>query len=197
VARQAVFLALLLTAQIAHGGPFVVFPDSKELQSPDKRFVIRSIEHTASPGEFSGLFRSLTIEDTVAGTIRGLHNYSGRVAVAWSGNNYIVVTEYLGKRTSRALVFRLDRPLEYIAINKTSLLPHISDELKARMEGNDHVYVEVSRIENGILALKVWGYGNHDPKGFGFGCVYDLDRDRVNCRARANDEPPPTSTTQP
>ena len=197
MARQIVFLAFLLAAQIAQAGPFVVFPDSKELHSPDGRFVIRSVEHAASHGEFSGLFFSLTLEDTVGGTIRGLHNYSGRVAVAWSGSNYIIVTEYMGKRSSRALVFRVDRPLEYIAINKTSLLPHIADELKAHIEGNDHVFVEVSRIENGTLALRVWGYGTRDPKGFGFGCVYGLDQDRVKCRASDRSDKAVPLTKQP
>jgi hypothetical protein len=173
--RIGVLLVLFFAMSTACAEQFVVFPDRKELHSPDGRFVIRSVEHVAGPSEFSGVVRSLSLVDVTTGVSRGLYHYLGRVAVGWSGNNFLIVTDYASKRTSRALVFRMDRPNEYTVIDKPHLAAKASAQLRARLEGNDHVYLEVSKIEVGILTLRVWGYGARDAQGFRFLCAYDLN----------------------
>lgn len=47
-------------------------------------------------------------------------------------------------------------------------------DLRPPLEGNDHVFVEASRLEGDTLFLRVWGYGRRDPKGFRWRCEYRL-----------------------
>jgi len=185
----SLFLALVFACSPAKAEQFAVFPDRQELWSPDAKFVIRSVEHQAARGEFSGLFRSLVMEEAATGSTRNLYNYVGRVGVAWSGNNFVIVTDYASKRTARALIFRLDRPNEYLAIDKPHLLTQLHDERRAQLEHNDHVYLEVSRIDGSALVLRVWGYGAHDPNGFRFQCAYDLNEGNVSCREKIGGSP--------
>ncbi|MGC2194903.1 MAG: hypothetical protein WA628_09510 [Terriglobales bacterium] len=183
--RVGVLLAVLIASSLACAEQFAVFPDHKELRSPDGRFVIRSVDHVARPGEFTGVFRSLVLEDAATGSARGLYNYLGRVGVAWSGSNFVIITDYVSKKTARALVFRIDQPGEYLVIDKPHLAARIPDELRAQLERNDHVYLEVSRIEGTALTIRVWGYGVRDPQGFRFLCTYDLNEGATSCRASA------------
>jgi hypothetical protein len=172
----------LLACSLAVAEQFAVFPDRKELRSPDGKFVIRSVDYAPRPHEFSGLFRSLILENLADGSSRELYHYVSHVGVAWSGNNFIIVTDYVSKKTARALVFRIDRPDEYFVIDKPHLAARIPDPRRAQLERNDHAFVEVSRIEGGALTLRVWGYGAHDPQGFRFQCTYDLGQGATTCR---------------
>lgn len=86
------------------------------------------------------------------------------------------------KRTSRALVFRVERPDEYTVIDKPHLAPQLPQELRRHLDGNDHVFLEVSRIEGEVLTLRVWGYGVRDAQGFRFLCAYDLNQRAASCR---------------
>jgi hypothetical protein len=92
------------------------------------------------------------------------------------------VTDYLSKKTARALVFRIDRPDEYLVLDKSSLAARIPEEHRVQLERNDHAFLEVSRIEGSVLTLRVWGYGGHDPQGFRFQCTYELDQGTTACR---------------
>ena len=148
--RPSVLLVVLLTASLLKAQQFTIFPDRKELRSPDGRFVIRSIDHVAGPSEFSGVFRTLVVENAATGSSRGLYNYVGRVAVAWSGNDFVIATDYVSKRTARALVFPMDPPNESIIIDKPYLAQQIPGDLRAHLDANEHVYVEASRIEAGV-----------------------------------------------
>jgi hypothetical protein len=116
------------------------------------------------------------------GSTRELYHYVSRVGVAWSGNNFIIVTDYVNKKTARALVFRIDRPDEYLVLDKTNLAARIPDERRIQLERNDHAFLEVSRMEGSMLTLRVWGYGAHDPQGFRFQCAYELDQGTTTCR---------------
>ena len=181
--RFSVALLLsVLASQLALAEEFAVFPDRRELRSPDGRFVICSVEHPAPRGEFSGIFRTLILKEISTGTERNLYNYIGRVGVAWSDSNVLIVTDYASKRTARALVFRVDRPNEYVIINKPHLMSQLQEERRVHLERNDHVYLEVSRIEGNSLVLRVWGYGARDPNGFRFQCAYPLDEGELLCR---------------
>jgi hypothetical protein len=108
----------------------------------------------------------------------------GRVAVAWSEDRFLIVTDYASKKTARALVFRVDQPGEMVALNKTTLGLRVPEEFRVHLEGNDHVYVEVSRIEKDTLFLNVWGYGALDAQGFRFVCSMVLSDGAVRCEAR-------------
>lgn len=183
--RVCALLAVLIASSLVCAEQFAVFPDRKELRSPDGRFIIRSVDHVAGPREFSGVFRSLVLEEAATGSSRELYNYLGRVGVAWSGSNFVIVTDYASKKTARALVFRIDQPGEYLIIDKPHLAARIPYELRVQLDRNDHVYLEVSRIDGTVLTLRVWGYGVHDPQGFRFLCSYDLNGGATSCRPSA------------
>jgi hypothetical protein len=175
-------MIVILTCSVVFADQFAVFPDRKELRSPDGKFVIRSVDYAPRLHEFSGLFRSLIVENAADGSARELYHYVSRVGVAWSGNNFIIVTDYVNKKTARALVFRVDRPDEYLVLDKPSLAARIPDDRRVQLERNDHAFLEVSRIEGSVLILRVWGYGAHDPQGFRFQCTYELDQGTTTCR---------------
>jgi len=176
------WMVVVLTCSAVFAEQFAVFPDRKELRSPDGKFVIRSVDYAPRPHEFSGLFRSLILQNTTDGSARELYHYVGRVGVAWSGNNFLIVTDYVSKKTARALVFRIDRPDEYLVLDKPSLAARIPEERRVQLERNDHAFLEVSLIEGSGLTIRVWGYGAHDPQGFRFQCTYELDQGTTACR---------------
>ena len=92
------WLVVVLTCSAVFAEQFAVFPDRKELRSPDGKFVIRSVDYAPRPHEFSGPFRSLILQNTTDGSARELYHYVGRVGVAWSGNNFLIVTDYVKRR---------------------------------------------------------------------------------------------------
>ena len=172
---------LVCVALRAFSEDFALFPDRKELRSPDGKYVIRSIERTPQPGEFVGLFRALIVEEIATHKTRVLCDYLGRAAVAWSENNYIIVTDYVGKRTSRALVFRVDQDAGGFVVDKNDLQRRVSAPFSEQLRGNQHVFVEALKVRAGRLGLRVWGYGTHDPQGFRLFCDLELDTDNATC----------------
>jgi hypothetical protein len=182
----AFIVAFLLAAQVG-AQQFTTFPDRPELRSPDGRFLIRSFDHAAGPSDFSGVFRSLILEELPSGRSWALYSYVGRVAVAWSENRFIIVTDYVNKRTSRALVFAIDSrvdpfTVEQVTLDKVQLARLVPSEQNVHLLANDHVFVEVTRVEGGALILRVWGYGARDPKGFRLACQYDLRAGTAACK---------------
>jgi hypothetical protein len=183
---HAFVFAFLLVAQ-ADAQQFTTFPDRPELRSPDGRFLIRSVDHAAGPSDFSGVFRSLILEERPSGRSWALYNYVGRVAVAWSGNGFVIVTDYVSKRTSRALIFAIDSrvdpfTVDQVTLDKVQLARLVSAEQNVHLLANDHVFVEVTRVGGDALILRVWGYGAHDPKGFRSSCQYDLRAGTAACK---------------
>ena len=166
--------------------PFVLFPKAGELRSPDGRYVVRNAERTAPTTEFVGVARSLWLTDGATHRSRKLCDYLGVAAVAWSGNEYIVMTEYVGKKTSRARVFPVDESGEAFVLDKPSLLRVLPAESRDTLEKSDHVFVEASRVEDGTLSLHVWGYGTHDRNRFRWVCAYELRPGRVTCSESRN-----------
>ena len=171
-----------IACSAASAEQFTLFPDRKELHSPDGRFVIRSIEHAAGAAQLSGVFRTLVIEEIASGNVRKLYNYVGRVAVAWSGNDFIIVNDYVSKKTSRALVFPIDPDREVLALDKVQVASLIPDTQSVHLQQNDHVFVEVSSVEGTALLLRVWGYGRRDVTGFRFVCRYDVAGGTAVCQ---------------
>jgi hypothetical protein len=61
-------MVVVLTCSAVFAKQFAVFPDGKELRSPDGKFVIRSVDYAPRPHEFSGLFHSLILQNTTEGS---------------------------------------------------------------------------------------------------------------------------------
>ena len=165
----------------AHAAPFVVFPKAGRLPSPDGRFAVRNSEREAPLTEFSGAFHSLFLEETASGRTRKLCDYVGVAAVGWAQNDSIIVTQYLSKRTSRALIFAADASREPVVIDQPLLVNLVPVSLRPQLRENDHVFVEASGVEGEMLTLRVWGYGKHDANGFRWRCVYRLVEGGITC----------------
>jgi hypothetical protein len=157
-------------------------PGPQELRSPEGRFLILSVDQGRGKSDFSGVFRTLVLEDVSSGESRKLYDYIGRVVVAWSGNNCIIVTDYASKRTSRARVFATDPSVAPVALNKVQLARLLPEMLSEHLLKNDHVYVEVVRVEGSLLMVRVWGYGALDLNGFRWNCQYELNQTTADCK---------------
>jgi len=173
--------AIVVFRIVAHAAPFVVFPNAGQLPSPDGRFVVRSTEREAPLSEYVGTFHSLFLEETTSGHTRKLCDYVGLAAVAWAKNDFLIVTEYLSKRTSRALIFAADNSRDPVVIDQPGLISLVPVELRPQLRENDHVFVEASRLEGETLTLRVWGYGKRDAKGFRWRCQYSLLESAISC----------------
>lgn len=109
-------------------------------------------------------------------------DYVGVAAAGWSSNNdWLVVTQYVGKRTSRALVFSAAMLEDPLMIDKATLTRLVPAELRPALRENDHIFIEGSRVEEETLYLAVWGYGQHDQNGFRWRCEYALRAGTVSC----------------
>lgn len=175
------FTAVLIFEIVAQAAPFVVFPKAGQLPSPDGRFVVRNIDRKAPLSEYVGTFHSLVLEDTASGLSRELCEYVGVAAVAWAKNDFIIVTQYVSKRTSRALVFVADNSRDPVVIDKALVTNLVPLNLRPQLRENDHVFVEGSRVEGETLTLRVWGYGQHDANGFRWRCEYNLLESGISC----------------
>ncbi len=103
-------------------------------------------------------------------------------AAAWSGNDYVLVTQYVSKKSSRALVFPVKFEEDPIVLDVSTLARVAPAELREALEKNDHAFVEASRFENKVLYVRVWGYGQHDANGFRWRCEYGLREGGISCR---------------
>ena len=178
IAFAVCVLAAMFVAMAA--GPFVVFPKAGELGSPDGRFAVREAGREGSASEFVGTFHSLWLTDRANGCSRKLCDYVGVAAVAWSGD-FILVTQYLSKKTSRAVVFSASDSENTFVIDQPRLIQLVPAELRDTLRENDHVFVEASSLEKEALHLRVWGYGQHDANGFRWRCEYGLKDGAVSC----------------
>jgi hypothetical protein len=174
-------LLCLLASSITTAEQFTTFPDHKELRSPDGSLVIRSVEHPAKPSDFSGVFRTLVMEEVATGRVRKLYDYVGRVAVAWSGNEFIIVTDYVSRRTSRALIFPAAPNRDGLVLDKEHLASLLPEARYVHLRQNDHVFVEAAHVDGRYLTLRVWGYGQKDANGFRWVCRYDLIAGTAAC----------------
>jgi hypothetical protein len=173
------------------GEQFATFPERKELPSPDGQYVIRNVDWNQPAQQFSGMFHSLFLEERATGTSRKLCDCVRRVAVAWSGGNRIILTDYLNPKTSRALVFAFDGNIEPIVIDKVNLQALIPPAQGLHLSRNDHVFVEASSIAGSALLFRVWGYGSQDINGFRMKCSYDLTGYTASCEEVVSESMPP------
>ncbi len=172
---------LLLVGMAAAAGPFAVFPQAGELVSPDRRLIVRNVDAERPAAEFVGTFHSLWLSDIASGRSRKICDYVGMAAVAWSGNDYVVITQYVSKKSSRALVFPARVEEDPIVLDVSLLARTAPDGLREALEKNDHTFVEASRFENKVLYVRVWGYGKRDPSGFRWNCQLETSSGVVAC----------------
>lgn len=171
-----------LVATSIAGGPFKTFPDQQELPSPDGHFVIRSEDPDRLPSEITGTFHTLYMEERDTGRKRKLYDYVRRAAVAWANPEEIIVTDYVATRSARVLIFTVSDPGPIAVIDREHLARQLPSELSDHLRKNDHVYLEVSRLEKQSVVLRAWGYGAFDPGGFGLNCRYNLEDNQASCR---------------
>ncbi len=164
-------------------GPFAMFPNAGRLVSPDGHFEVRDVDRGGSAGEFVGAFHSLWMTEVATGRSRKLCDYIGLAAVAWSDNDFLVLTQYVGKKTSRALVFSATGADEPVLLDASTLIQLVSVELRPTLRENDHAFVEASSVHGQNFYFRVWGYGKHDPNGFRWNCQYSLSEGSVSCAA--------------
>jgi len=88
--------------------------------------------------------------------------------VSCSGSDYIIVADYVNKRTSRAIVFPLAPDRDGLIVDKTQLISLLAEVQYVHLEQNDQVFVEASSVEGRVPKLRVWGYGRRDTSGFRF-----------------------------
>ena len=174
----AAVIAILAVQALA--APFVVFPQAVQLPSPDGRFVVRNADTERPPSAFVGTFHSLWLVETATGRSRKLCDYVGVAAVAWSGNNLLLINQYLSKRTSRAMVFSPSSQ-DPVVLDKPTLITLVAVEQRDTLRGNDRVFIEALRVEGENLVFSVWGYGAHDASGFHWACQYALENGAVTC----------------
>jgi hypothetical protein len=174
------FLAICLALHV-HAAPFSMFPKAGRLLSPDGRFEVRDVAPESSAGELVGASHSLWLTELPTKRSQKLCDYLGLAAVAWSSNDFLVVTQYVGKKTSRAFVFAASSSTEPVLLDAAGLIQMVDVELRPILRENDHVFVEASRIEEETFCFRVWGYGKHDPNGFRWNCRYSLTEGSVSC----------------
>ena len=174
-------LGLCVSAQT---GQFAVFPKAAQLASPNGRLLIRNTDREASQADIDGTFHSLWLVEAATGRSRKLCNYVGVAAVAWSENDSVLVTEYVGKWTSRALVFSANTGTDPVMLDASALTQLVPVDLRPALRGNDHVFIEAVRVQRNDLFLRVWGYGAHDSPGFQWTCKYSLTDATIACQER-------------
>jgi hypothetical protein len=164
--------------------PFSMFPKAGRLASPDGRFEVRDVDLREHGSEFFGIFHSLWLVETANGRSRKLCDYVGLAAVAWSEKDFLIVTQYLSKKTSRALIFATTSTQDPVVLDVPTLIQMVPVELRPALRENDHAFVEASRLEGEIFYFQVWGYGQHERNGFHWNCEYNLGATNLNCEAK-------------
>jgi hypothetical protein len=178
------FPVLLVSVAVhVYAAPFTLFPKAGHLASPDGRFEVRDVDLREPGSQFSGIFHALWLVETANGRSRKLCDYVGLAAVAWSEKDALMVTQYLNKKTSRALVFATTSTQEPVVLDVPTLIQMVPVELRPALRENDHEFVEASRLEGETFYFQVWGYGQHDRNGFHWNCEYGLADGKVSCRA--------------
>jgi len=173
----APIVVLLWTLQ-ALAGPFAVFPKVRELESPGRQFIVFEDQRES---EVSGAFHKLWLKVAATGESRKIQDYIGTAAVSWQDDDHLIITEYLNRRTSRAFLLSVSRPADSIMIDVPMLIRSIPPESRDTLRQNDHVFVEAVGATADRFHLHVWGYGQHDPRGFRWDCEYLLNGARVSC----------------
>jgi hypothetical protein len=153
--------------------------------APDGRYTIHTVERDAAASKLPGAFHALVLEDARTGSSRQLCNYYGTLAVAWSQDDFVIVTEYVNRSNARTMVFAPSQNSDPVVITPRHLAKLLPADIGAHLIGNDHVYVEAATVEQDRLKLRVWGYGARDASGFSLRCEYGLQDGTATCQDAA------------
>jgi len=175
-------VAMLAIRSLA--APFVLFPAAGRLLSPDGRFEVRDAERQGAASDFVGTFHALWLIETSTGRSRKVCDYLGVAAVGWSSNDFLVITQYVGKKTSRAVVVEATGAVAPVLLDTSTLVQMVPVEMRPMLRENDHAFVEASRIDSEKFYFQVWGYGQHDRSGFHWDCEYALADGKASCAVR-------------
>lgn len=180
---HTLLLALIFSATTmpSFAAPTVVFPKAGELRSPDGRFLVRNTDREVPSIDFVGTFHSLWLVEIASGQSRKLCDYIGVAAVHWSDNDHLIVTEYVAKKSSRALLFSVVPSEDPVMLDKAAVIALVPAQSRTTLRENDHVFVEAIGVQHSILALTVWGNGPSDRRGFRWRCNYDLRERSMAC----------------
>jgi hypothetical protein len=181
--RDTLLLVVFVVGMAAYvdAAPFAMFPKAGRVVSPDGRFEVRDLAPQSAAGELVGTPHSLWLTELSTGYSRKLCDYLGLAAVAWSSNDFLLITQYVGRKTSRALVFAIVTSADPVLLDAPGLIQMVDVEMRPALRENDHVFVEAARIEGKIFYFRVWGYGKHDPGVFRWSCRYSLTEGVVSC----------------
>jgi hypothetical protein len=176
-------LILIPSALLGLGEKFATFPNAaNELPSPNGRFIVRSIGYGAAPGTISGKFHALVLETRETGKSRKLCDYLGKVMVSWAADDVLFVNDYYTARGSRVLVFVTDETIPPLVIDRNLMVKFLDPITSRHLLRNNHVFIAAYKLEGDTLALRLWGYGTQDAKGFILSCDYSLERNTASCR---------------
>ena len=68
-----------------------------------------------------------------------------------------------------------------VMIDRTALIGLLPAQSRAILRENDHVFIEGVGVDQGVLALTVWGNGQRDKRGFRWHCKYDVRGQAMAC----------------
>ncbi len=165
------FLALICPAAI-YSSRLQEFPGAQtELKSPDGRYSVVNIDSDKEP------HHSLMLKNIGNGSVAPLHQYGRHVSVLWSPDSKkLVVNDYTGSSSATSLIFFVDRSAT-LDLQKELLKSLGESPDKISLTDNHHVYVVVSKwVDGQRVRLRVWGYGEVDPKGFSWQYVYTVGK---------------------
>jgi hypothetical protein len=115
----------------------------------------------------SGVEHTLFLVDRTTNRVIEVLSFERSISIEWAPSGQAFsVTDHAGSDSSACLVFVLrdgDNPAKYDLserLEQSGLVP-------ARVWTNHHLYCEVLTWRDAeVLSLRLWGYGDADPKGF-------------------------------
>ncbi len=167
VTRAGLAALVAALALPAGGAGATKFPGATAtITSPSGRLVIRNVDSDAEP------HHTLYLKDG-SGAERKLLSYDRHVSVLWAPNERaVVVNDFAGSDYSVCRLFLVESGRE-IEVSEAITTKYGGD---GTVFANHHVYFEgVGWQGPETLKVKVWGYGDRDPKGFSRFFTYRLD----------------------
>jgi hypothetical protein len=140
----------------------VQFPGPAHAPDPSGRY---DVVYRELPTEAPENRHELSLRDTAGGQQRRLLTFGRSAAVLWAPDgNAVAITNWLGSNVSEVTVFFSAGTPHPIDIDDE--LSRAFGALPERYQ-NDHVYVEAVRwLSARTLRFRLWGHGDHNPKGF-------------------------------
>jgi hypothetical protein len=161
---------VILLAWMVAAATAGAFPGSNtRLASPDGfHVVVWEAPRTSDPA----FPHHLWLEDLRSGQRLRLMPFTRHVTVEWSpSGRHLAVTCHRGSDFSDIVVFDVERPAKGASVRK-ELQRRVG---RLRVLKNHHAYVEATRwLDDASLEIRLWGYGDQNPKGFDWVYIFEL-----------------------